>query len=125
MREIRLHGSEGGGADINRSFLPLSLVSWLLKVSRNHAKSLSQETLASRRKQTANMVQASSISSGHRCRVNPELQARTVKAHQASVPTHARTIPKPVQMRTRRLSDSRLLVRFQTIAVVDRPLERW
>ena len=24
MREIRLHGSEGGGADINRSFLPLS-----------------------------------------------------------------------------------------------------
>ena len=23
MREIRLHGSEGGGADINRSFLPL------------------------------------------------------------------------------------------------------
>ena len=25
MREIRLHGSEGGGADTNRSFLPLSI----------------------------------------------------------------------------------------------------
>ena len=24
MREIRLHGSEGGGAETNRSFLPLS-----------------------------------------------------------------------------------------------------
>jgi len=24
MREIRLYGSEGGGAEINRSFLPLS-----------------------------------------------------------------------------------------------------
>src|SRR5208282_339960 len=56
---------------------------------------------------------------------SPGFQASTVKAHQASAPTHARTIPKPVQMRTRRLSDSRLLVRFQTIAVVDRPLERW
>ncbi len=26
MREIRLHGSEGGGAETNRSFLPLSTV---------------------------------------------------------------------------------------------------
>jgi hypothetical protein len=25
VREIRLHGSEGGGADTNRSFLPLSM----------------------------------------------------------------------------------------------------
>ena len=25
MREIRLHGSEGGGAETNRSFLPLSM----------------------------------------------------------------------------------------------------
>ena len=24
MREIRLHGSEGGGTELNRSFLPLS-----------------------------------------------------------------------------------------------------
>ncbi len=37
MREIRLHGSEGGGAETNRSFLPLSsrkaslvgVISWL------------------------------------------------------------------------------------------------
>ena len=26
MREIRLHGSEGGGAETNRSFLPLSSI---------------------------------------------------------------------------------------------------
>ena len=26
MREIRLHGSEGGGAETNRSFLPLFLL---------------------------------------------------------------------------------------------------
>ncbi len=25
MREIRLHGSEGGGTETNRSFLPLSM----------------------------------------------------------------------------------------------------
>ena len=26
MREIRLHGSEGGGTELNRSFLPLSMM---------------------------------------------------------------------------------------------------
>jgi hypothetical protein len=26
VREIRLHGSEGGGAEFNRLFLPLSLL---------------------------------------------------------------------------------------------------
>ena len=26
MREIRLHGSEGGGTELNRSFLPLSIL---------------------------------------------------------------------------------------------------
>ena len=54
----------------------------------------------------------------------PRITSEDREVMQASVPTHARTIPKPVQMRTERLSDSRLLVRFQTIAVVDRPLER-
>jgi hypothetical protein len=52
-------------------------------------------------------------------------QARTVKAHQASVPTHARAIPNPAQTIARRLSESGVLVRFQTMAVVDRPLARW
>jgi hypothetical protein len=28
VREIRLHGSEGGGIELNRSFLPLSLGRW-------------------------------------------------------------------------------------------------
>ena len=32
MREIRLHGSEGGGAETNRSFLPLSVVSWTMRL---------------------------------------------------------------------------------------------
>ena len=32
MREIRLHGSEGGGAETNRSFLPLSGVGRLSRV---------------------------------------------------------------------------------------------
>ena len=34
MREIRLHGSEGGGAETNRSFLPLSLQGTTSALSR-------------------------------------------------------------------------------------------
>ena len=41
MREIRLHGSEGGGAETNRSFLPLRSVSFHSRLGRSAVRSLS------------------------------------------------------------------------------------
>ena len=43
MREIRLHGSEGGGTELNRSFLPLSKLGWSPFPLSREPRSRSQE----------------------------------------------------------------------------------